>query len=101
MPNTIMHTLRHRLSLGRGVEVEDTSIAPILHNCKSIEQWHPTLPGHQAHVVVVDVERHDRLGSWAVLHVHQDYIGAGILQRLDSFIEDAAKRLGFNAAYGV
>ena len=75
--NALMNLPRHIILLGRGIEVESTDIVPILHDRQPIEQQGVPLLGDVAHHIGVGRYVEHRSGARAVLHVHQNDIGAG------------------------
>ena len=92
--DAIVHALGKHIILSGGIEVECAGIGPMPHNGKPVEQRNLVLLRHHPHVVRVGPIRNHDVGAGAVLHVHQNNVGAAFVQRLDPFIERLSELVG-------
>src|SRR5580700_3066135 len=90
----VVNTTRHIIVLGSGIEIERAAVIPVAHDSKSIKQQRIMLLCNNAHDVGERRDVEHGIGAWAVLHVHEDDIGAGVLDRADTVVETGAEVLG-------
>src|SRR6202171_6875096 len=83
----VVNTSRHIIVLGSGIEIERAAVVPAAHDSKPIKQQRIMLLCNNAHDVGERRDVEHGIGARAVLHVHEDDIGAGVLDRADAVIE--------------
>src|ERR1700691_3700786 len=87
----VMNSTRHIIVLGSGIEIERAAVIPAAHDSKAIKQQRIMLLCNNAHDVGQRRDVEHGIGARAVLHVHQDDIGASVLERTDAVIEAGAE----------
>ena len=98
---TIVHALGKIEAMRRAEQVKVSRVIPLTHDGETVEQRNVVLLRHHAHIIQVGRDRNHRFRTRAILHIHQNDVGACILQRGNPIIDGDAKIVGIDRSHSI